>query len=135
MLAFGDVHALQAQAADLFDLPVKVQSRLRNIDQDDVHAAEQRAHAFLPKLVRHLGHQRSSRKIIVIISDGFDNDSQVTAAAPIQAARQTDTVRHSLCGRPAGDSPQGELTLNRLPEHIVDALDRSIDWYDRHFHN
>jgi Ca-activated chloride channel homolog len=57
------------------------------------------------------------RKMMVIISDGFDNGSRVNENAAIEAAQRANTVIYAIrYAGSSGESPEGELSLNRLSD-------------------
>jgi len=58
----------------------------------------------------------SGRKAMVIVTDGLDNGSRVTAASAIQAAQRADTVVYAIHYQGDEPSAEGELALQRLSE-------------------
>lgn len=57
----------------------------------------------------------AGRKAVVVVSDGLDNGSRVTAAAAIEAAQQADAVIYGIhYNGDASDRPEGEAALYRM---------------------
>ena len=63
-----------------------------------------------------LGSDKPVRKIVILISDGEDNQSRITTAQAIDAARRSEVVIYSISTNTSNTVTRGDKLLTRLAE-------------------
>jgi VWFA-related protein len=121
LVTFSHIVAI---SQDLTSSTERLRAALRSVHPFDINLPpESGAHGgtLLYEAVKTVCDQKLAglpgRKAMVIVSDGFDNGSRVTAQEAIRAVQEADTVIYTIhYAGDAGEPPEGELALNDLAE-------------------
>lgn len=113
VLAFDSVPTL---TQDFTDDPAQLSRGVRALTPGGGSAVYDAVHFAAMKKLLHARSDRPTRRVIILISDGEDNQSRATRADVIEAARRAEATVYAISTNNSNTKSRGDKVLERLAE-------------------